>query len=116
MNALISAGIALIGAAVGIAGYICIRRIIMKGRKDSIKLVNPYLTLSPRLKKALRKAAERGVKVEIMVSLRSDIPLTPDCVFYNVHRLQPLYEVRQALRPRENSGLQLRRDRALRAH
>ena len=55
--------------------------------KDSIKLVNPYLTLSPRLKKALRKAAERGVKVEIMVSLRSDIPLTPDCVFYNVHQL-----------------------------
>lgn len=55
--------------------------------KDSIKLVNPYLTLSPKLKKALRKAAERGVKVEIMVSLRSDIPLTPDCVFYNVHRL-----------------------------
>ena len=55
--------------------------------KDSIKLVNPYLTLSPRLKKALRRAAERGVKVEIMVSLRSDIPLTPDCVFYNVHQL-----------------------------
>ena len=55
--------------------------------KDSIKLVNPYLTLSPKLKKALRKAAERGVKVEIMVSLRSDIPLTPDCVFYNVHKL-----------------------------
>ena len=55
--------------------------------KDSIKLVNPYLTLSPKLKKALRKAAERGVQVEIMVSLRSDIPLTPDCVFYNVHKL-----------------------------
>ena len=55
--------------------------------KDSIKLVNPYLTLSPKLKKALRKAAERGVKVEIMVSLRSDIPLTPYCVFYNVHKL-----------------------------
>ena len=28
-----------------------------------------------------------GVKVEVMVSARSDIPLTPDCVFYNVHRL-----------------------------
>ena len=55
--------------------------------KDSIKLVNPYLTLTSRLKKALRRAAERGVKVEIMVSLRSDIPLTPDCVFYNVHQL-----------------------------
>ena len=55
--------------------------------KDSIKLVSPYLTLSSKLKKALRRAAERGVKVEIMVSLRSDIPLTPDCVFYNVHKL-----------------------------
>ena len=54
---------------------------------DSIKLVNPYLTLNPSLKKALRKAVERGVKVEIMVSSHSDIPLTPDCVFYNVHRL-----------------------------
>ena len=27
------------------------------------------------------------MKVEIMVSGHSDIPLTPDCVFYNVHRL-----------------------------
>ena len=55
--------------------------------QDSIKIVNPYLTLNPTLKKALRKAVERGVKVEIMVSIHSDIPLTPDCVFYVVHRL-----------------------------
>ena len=55
--------------------------------KDSIKLVNPYMTLSHKLKKALRNALKRGVKVEIMVSKRSDIPLTPDCMFYNVHRL-----------------------------
>ena len=55
--------------------------------RDSIKLINPYLTLNRRLKKALRNAVQRGVKVEIMVSTHSDIPLTPDCVFYNVHRL-----------------------------
>lgn len=55
--------------------------------RDSIKLINPYLTLNRKLKKALRKAVERGVKVEIMVSAKSDIPLTPDCVFYTVHRL-----------------------------
>ena len=55
--------------------------------KDSIKLVNPYMTLSHPLKKALRNALKRGVKVEIMVSKRSDIPLTPDCMFYNVHKL-----------------------------
>ena len=55
--------------------------------RDSIKLVNPYLTLSHKLKKSLRNAAKRGVKVEVMVSTHSDIPLTPDCVFYNVHKL-----------------------------
>ena len=55
--------------------------------QDSIKLINPYLTLNRRLKKCLKNAVKRGVKVEIMVSAKSDIPLTPDCVFYNVHKL-----------------------------
>lgn len=54
---------------------------------DSIKLVNPYLTLTGKLKRALKRAVKRGVKVEVMVSAKSDIPLTPDCVFYNVHKL-----------------------------
>lgn len=55
--------------------------------KDSIKLINPYFTLSHKLKKALRNAVKRGVKVEIMLSVKSDIPLTPDCGFYNAHKL-----------------------------
>ncbi|MBQ7421828.1 MAG: cardiolipin synthase, partial [Prevotella sp.] len=55
--------------------------------QDSIKLINPYFTLSPKLKRAFRKAVKRGVKVEIMLSVKSDIPLTPDCGFYNAHRL-----------------------------
>ena len=55
--------------------------------KDSIKLINPYLTLNRKLKRKLREAAERGVKVEIMASTHSDIPLTPDCMFYNLHHL-----------------------------
>ena len=55
--------------------------------QDSIKLINPYLTLNHKMKRALKKAVRRGVKVEIMVSEKSDIPLTPDCVFYNVHKL-----------------------------
>lgn len=55
--------------------------------KDSIKLVNPYLTLNRKLKRALKNAVKRGVKVEIMISQHSDIPLTPDCVFYNAHKL-----------------------------
>lgn len=55
--------------------------------QDSIKLVNPYLTLNRKLKKAIKNAVKRGVKVEIMVGEKSDIPLTPDCVLYNVHKL-----------------------------
>jgi cardiolipin synthase len=55
--------------------------------QDSIQLINPYLTLNAKLKKALKNAIKRGVKVEIMVSTHSDIPLTPDCVFYNLHYL-----------------------------
>ena len=55
--------------------------------KDSIKIINPYFTLNHKIKKALKAAAKRGVKVEIMLSVRSDIPLTPDCGFYNAHKL-----------------------------
>lgn len=55
--------------------------------QDSIKLINPYFTLNHKLKKALRNAIKRGVKVEILLSVKSDIPLTPDCGFYNAHKL-----------------------------
>lgn len=55
--------------------------------QDSIKLINPYFTLNRGIKRALKRAVKRGVKVQIMVSEKSDIPLTPDCVFYNVHKL-----------------------------
>ena len=43
--------------------------------------------MNKKLKKKLKNALKRGVKLEIMVSAKSDIPLTPDCVFYNVHKL-----------------------------
>ena len=55
--------------------------------KDSIKIINPYFTLNHQLKKALKRAVQHGVKVEIMLSTKSDIPLTPDCGFYNAHKL-----------------------------
>lgn len=55
--------------------------------QDSIQLVNPYFTLIPSIKKALKRAIRRGVKVELMIAANSDIPLTPDCGFYNMHKL-----------------------------
>lgn len=55
--------------------------------QDSIKIINPYPTLSVSLKKALKRAVKRGVKVEMMTGTRSDIPITPDCSFYTMHKL-----------------------------
>ena len=58
--------------------------------QDSIKLINPYFTLIPSVKKALKRAIKRGIKVEIMVSAKSDIPLTPDVVYRNAHKMMKL--------------------------
>ena len=58
--------------------------------KDSIKIINPYFTLIPKLTRALTRAIRRGVKVEIMLSAKSDIPLTPDCAYYQAHKLMKL--------------------------
>ena len=58
--------------------------------QDSIRIINPYFTLRPCVTKALKRALKRGIKVEIMVSAKSDIPLTPDCVFYQVHKMMKL--------------------------
>ena len=55
--------------------------------QDSIHIINPYFTLIPSVNKALKRAIKRGIKVDIMLSAKSDIPLTPDCAFYNAHKL-----------------------------
>ncbi|MBR1547239.1 MAG: cardiolipin synthase [Prevotella sp.] len=56
--------------------------------RDSIHIINPYFTLIPSVTRALTRAIRRGVKVEIMLSAKSDIPLTPDCAFYQARKLQ----------------------------
>jgi len=55
--------------------------------QDSIHIINPYFTLIPSVTRALTRAIRRGVKVEIMLSSKSDIPLTPDCALYQAHKL-----------------------------
>ncbi len=59
----------------------------IKNAQRNIRIVNPYLTLSGKLRKALKDAVKRGVRVDIMLSVKNDIPLTPDCGFYNAHNL-----------------------------
>ena len=55
--------------------------------QDSIHIINPYFTLIPTLTRALTRACRRGVKVEIMLSSKSDIPLTPDVALYQARKL-----------------------------
>ena len=55
--------------------------------QDSIHIINPYFTLIPTVTRALTRAIKRGVKVEIMLSSKSDIPLTPDCALYQARKL-----------------------------
>jgi cardiolipin synthase len=55
--------------------------------KDSINLITPYFVPTHGIIKALKNAVKRGVKVNILLSIKNDIPLTPDCGFYNAHRL-----------------------------
>lgn len=55
--------------------------------EKQILIINPYFTLCRHIKRALKKAARRGVDVQIMVSQKSDIPVTPRMVEYNAHKL-----------------------------
>lgn len=55
--------------------------------QKQIKIINPYLSLCSHTKKALKAAVRRGVDLQIMVSAKSDIPVTPRLVERNAHML-----------------------------
>jgi cardiolipin synthase len=55
--------------------------------QQNIRIVNPYFVPTSSIRKSLNKAIERGVKVEIMISAKSDILFTPDAAMYKVHKL-----------------------------
>jgi cardiolipin synthase len=52
-----------------------------------IQIVNPYFILTRSVKKALYRALKRGVKLEVMLSTKCDVPVTPDVSAYNAKRL-----------------------------
>ena len=56
--------------------------------QEKIQIVNPYFTPVPSVKKAIKRALKRGVKVEIMIPGKSDIPFTPDAAFYTSNKLR----------------------------
>ena len=59
----------------------------IRAAQKSIQIVNPYFVPTHSIREALKEAIDRGVKVEIMISSKSDIPFTPEAYFYLVHKL-----------------------------
>lgn len=55
--------------------------------REHIQIVNPYPTNVRSVRRALRRALKRGVRLEIMVSAKSDVPITPDVVALEMKRL-----------------------------
>lgn len=60
---------------------------IINHSQKQLQIINPYFTLCGHIKRALKRAVKRGVDVQVMVSEKSDIPITPRIVEYNVHKL-----------------------------
>lgn len=55
--------------------------------KEKVEIVNPYFIPTHTVRKAIYKALEDSIDVEIMISSRSDIPFTPDAVYHVVHKM-----------------------------
>lgn len=53
-----------------------------------VQIINPYFTPTRSIRKAIKRAAKRGVRVEIMIPGKSDIPFTPDAGFYFANKLR----------------------------
>ena len=53
-----------------------------------IQIINPYFTPTHIIKKAIKTALKKGVKVEIMIPGKSDIGFTPDATFYIANKLR----------------------------
>ena len=60
---------------------------MLDNAKDSVKIINPYFVPTNKVIKALKRCAERGVKMDILISSKYDEPLTPDVVMYNMKKL-----------------------------
>ena len=56
--------------------------------EENIELINPSFIPTRSVRRALIKASEKGVDVQIMVSVKGDIHVTPDASMYVARQLQ----------------------------
>ena len=60
----------------------------IESAEEKVQIINPYFTPTRIIKKAIKKAIDNGVKVEIMIPGKSDIKFTPDAVLYTANKLR----------------------------
>lgn len=60
----------------------------MDAAERHIRIVTPYFTPTMAVRKAIYRALKRGVKVEIMISEKSDISFSPDGGFYFANKFR----------------------------
>ncbi len=51
---------------------------MLDNAQQKVRIINPYFVPTHKTRKALKRTIKRGVEVEILLSEKSDIPLTPD--------------------------------------
>lgn len=61
---------------------------MLDNAKHSVRIVNPYFVPTRKVRNAIKRAIDRGIDVEIMLSSKSDIPLTPDASHYVGNKLE----------------------------
>ena len=55
--------------------------------EEKVELINPYFVPTRTVRRALKEAIQKGVDVQIMVSTKGDIPITPDASMYVARQL-----------------------------
>ena len=60
----------------------------IESAEKKVQIINPYFTPTRIIKKAIKKASQKGVKVEIMIPGKSDIPFTPYAALYIANQLR----------------------------
>lgn len=60
----------------------------IENAENKVQIINPYFTPIKRIRKAIKRAVEKGVKVEIMIPGKSDIGFTPDAALYIANQLR----------------------------
>lgn len=61
---------------------------MLDNAQRNVRLINPYFVPTKKVRAALRRCIERGIDVQIMISEKGDIPLTPNASHYVGRKMQ----------------------------